>query len=128
MILKAVVVYKESKNSSEWFMKLVYEYEDKKGVHRRTYPKVAFPQTLYRMPEPSVSLPETIPQLNIDTLFTPVVYSDDATYVWLYDALSLHKGSVYTSKRQKVEDVICMDELIKPTVRKMTIEEIEEKR
>ncbi len=121
MGLKDVYVYKESEDSNEWFMKLVYEYEDKKGVHHRIYPKVALPQTLYRMPELS------IPQSGLDTLVEPTVHFGNTPYIYLDDVLHLYKGSVYTSKRKKFDDVVYMDELIKPAVYRMTVEEIEEK-
>lgn len=126
-MLKDVYVYKESEDSNEWFMKLSYEYEDKKGVHHRIYPKVALPQTLYRMPELSIPLSETIPQSGLDALVAPMVHFGNTPYIYPDEKLHVYKGSVYTSKCKKFDDVSYMDELIKPAVCKMTIEEIEEK-
>ena len=39
--------------SDNWFMRLVYSYEDEKGVHKVIFPKVEFPFPILSIPVPS---------------------------------------------------------------------------
>lgn len=111
MTLEHVYVYKEQKDSNRLFMKLTYKYEDPKGIHRRTYPKVSFPASLYTMPFPSIY---------------PHMHGTDGV-ISVCEDLYIQKGTVRVQSGKTIEDVLFVDELIKPTAYKMTIEEIEEK-
>ena len=99
--LKSAKVYFENDCP---YMELVYEYEDKKGLHELTFPKVEFPFRISRIPN---------------------VYHDNGrtpTMSLCGDCVELYKGNV-----QSFTDVYFIDRVVEPKVHEMTLSEIEEK-
>ena len=95
-----------------WYMGLMYEYEDGSGVRRRYYPKVEFPFFCGKLP------PEE---------FTSDYFGGGKLTIGLYsNEVAAFRGDFLNPMDgQKVHDACVIDNLIKPAVREMTIEEIE---
>ena len=95
-----------------WYMELQYEYEDKSGVHRRYYPKVEFPFFCGNLP------PEE---------FSSDRFGRDELTIGLFTKeVAVFRGNFSNPMTgQIMSDVCVIDNLIKPTVHEMTIEEIE---
>lgn len=95
-----------------WFTELKYQYEDEKGVHERYYPKVEFPFSCGKLP-------------------TEVFSSDrfgnsEVTISLPYSEVAAFRGTFQNpANGQIIKDVCIIDNLVKPAVREMTIEEIE---
>ena len=102
--LKAAKIYYENGTP---YMKLVYEYDDEKGVHEVTYPKVQFPF-------------ETDCPPNIT--YEGFSFDVSLSIVMPYDEAMLFKGSA-----GGFDEVYLIDKIIKPKVHEMTLKEIEEK-
>ena len=103
--LKEANIYEEN---GSYYMKLVYEYETESGFYRRTYPKVSFPVTLLR-----------VPFTNIASYLGPV-------YISLDDELAVCEADCIV-RGKEFRCIKFVDELIKPKVHEMTLEEIEKK-
>ena len=95
-----------------WYMELQYEYEDESGVHRRYYPKVEFPFFCGTLPTEEFSSD----RFGRDKL-TISLFTNEVT-VFRGNFWNHHSG-------QLMHDVCIVDNLIKPAVHEMTIEEIE---
>lgn len=103
--LKNVYAYK-SKKDNRWYLKLVYSYEDDRGLHEVTYPKVEFSFTESYLP-----IIDFKPDPHIETLEASRLFEDAV--------IDPRDGKKYTST--------VVDILVKPKTHKMTIEEIEKK-
>lgn len=97
-----------------WYMELQYEYEDESGVHRRYYPKVEFPFFCGKLP------PEE---------FSSDRYGRDELTISLFtNEVAVFRGNFWNNHSgQLMHDVCVVDNLVKPVVHEMTIEEIEKK-
>ena len=95
-----------------WFMELSYKYEDEKGLHERYYPKVEFPFSCGALPEDVVSVDR---------------YGRSKNMIILRNSeVTTFKGTFHNpANGQIIKDVYVIDNLIKPAVREMTVEEIE---
>lgn len=95
-----------------WYMELQYEYEDESGVHRRYYPKVEFPFFCEKLP------PE---EFSSDRLGR-----DELTIGLFTNEVAVFRGNFSNPMTgQLMRDVCVVDNLVKPAVHEMTIEEIE---
>ena len=106
--LTNVEVYFENEKP---YMKLVYEYEDKAGIHEVIFPKVDFPL-----------LCTHIPNCTRDEFYNgistgPYIRND------FKNILPIFKGSIPGLNNNKPFNY--MDRIIKPKVHEMTLEEIE---
>lgn len=95
-----------------WYMELQYEYEDESGVHRRYYPKVEFPFFCEKLP------PEE---------FSSNRYGRDELTISLFtnEVVAFRGNFSNPMTGQIMSDVCVIDNLIKPAVHEMTIDEIE---
>ena len=107
-MLKSCTVYEEKGNH---YMRLVYEYETEEGIFRRTYPKVEFPKSLYRLPYIQSAISCVYPY---------------RSYISLEDDICVLEGECFIGDK-KYSKLRYIDELIKPKVHEMTLEEIEKK-
>lgn len=103
---------KAYKGNGTWYVELLYEYEDGSGVHRRYYPKVEFPFFCGKLP--------------------PEEFSSDRfgrgelTIGLIANEVAVFRGNFCNPMSgQIVHDVCVIDNLVKPAVHNMTIEEIE---
>lgn len=95
-----------------WYMELQYEYEDESGVHRRYYPKVEFPFFCGMLPTEEFSSDRFGRSELTIGLFT--------------NEVAVFRGNFSNPMTgQIMRDVCVIDNLIKPAVHEMTIEEIE---
>ena len=95
-----------------WYMELQYEYEDEYGVHRRYYPKVEFPFFCKKLPPEEFS--------------SDRFGSDELTISLFTNEVVAFRGNFSNPMTGKImSDVCVIDNLIKPAVHEMTIEEIE---
>lgn len=97
-----------------WYMELQYEYEDESGVHRRYYPKVEFPFFCGKLPTEE---------------FSSGRFKDNKLTISLFtNEVAVFRGNFSNPMTgQIMSDVCFIDNLIKPAVHEMTIEEIEKK-
>ena len=97
-----------------WYMELQYEYEDESGVHRRYYPKVEFPFFCGKLP------PEE---------FSSGRFGRSELTIGLFtNEVAVFRGNFSNPMTgQIMSDVCVIDNLIKPAVHEMTIDEIEKK-
>ena len=95
-----------------WYMELQYEYEDESGAHRRYYPKVEFPFFCEKLP------PEE---------FSSDRFGRDELTISLFtnEAVVFRGNFSNPMTGQIMSDVCVIDNLVKPAVHEMTIEEIE---
>ena len=115
--LKDAAVYFENKCP---YMKLVYEYEDEKGLHEIVYPKVEFPFDTCNVPTVYDSYTQLCPSRDGCHLYI-INYTNEA---------QLFKGVAHIDIGGIVhtyDSVYYVDKIIKPKVHEMTVEEIEEK-
>ena len=98
--------------NGNWYMELQYEYEDKSGVHRRYYPKVEFPFSCGKLP------PEEFSSYRFGR--------DELTISLFTNEVTVFRGNFSNPMTgQIMSDVCVIDNLIKPAVHEMTIDEIE---
>lgn len=95
-----------------WYIELKYEYEDESGIHVRYYPKVEFPFFCGKLP--------------------PEEFSSDRfghgelTISLITNEVAVHRGNFWNPMSGKMMNDVCVvDNLVKPAVHNMTIEEIE---
>ena len=92
-----------------WYMELQYEYEDDSGVHRRHYPKVEFPFFCGKLPPEEFSSDR-----------------DELTISLFTNEVAVFRGNFANPMTgQIISDVCVIDNLIKPAIHEMTIDEIE---
>lgn len=95
-------------NGDEWFLKLVYTYENDDGIHERVYPKVGLPISQYGLPADAFGC------------FRP--------HISTMDEMPLYLESIKDPRNGNLLSPACIfDILVEPKTRKMTIEEIEKK-
>ena len=111
--LKDAVAYHD--DYGRWYLKLVYSYEDDRGLHDLIYPKVQFPfsTTIY----PEVQFPPI--SMYGNGSMPPFIEPFDRLDLLEDDVINPNDGAKYTSN--------LVDILIKPKVHEMTIDEIEQK-
>lgn len=99
-------------NNGTWYMELKYTYEDEAGLHERYYPKVEFPFFCGKLP------PEE---------FTSDRFGHDELTISLFsNEVAAFRTEFWNPvSGQMMRDVCVVDNLIKPAVHEMTIEEIE---
>lgn len=115
-MLKEVIPYQDKGN--EWWLKLVYEYDDDKGLHKRIFPKVSLPVEQFETPSVST-------ELN-DVNEPWFVQSAPRSYLPSQGKFNLYTASVEDPRTgEKLDAAIAYDILIKPKVHKMTLKEIE---
>ena len=117
--LKEVKAYTES--NGEWFLKLVYTYDDDNGKHEFTYPKVCLP--FYQ---------SSIPFLTTTTNKLSIEDFDNFIQIASFEfdgGCPVFRGIVVDPRTNKPLEMQCIvaDILVEPKVHKMTLEEIEEK-
>ena len=96
-----------------WYLKLVYEYEDKKGKHTVVIPKAAIPFSQRRFPSISTTFPRWGRLLG-------------ETYINCNDSMLLHESTCnLASERGIKEPGYCFDIITEYASREMTIDEIE---
>lgn len=100
-------------NLGSWYMRLKYTYEDEEGgVHERYYPKVEFPFFYGKLP------PEEFSSDHFG--------HDELTIGLISDEVAVFRTKFWNPVSEKMmNDVRVVDDLIKPAVHEMTIEEIE---
>lgn len=95
-----------------WYMELQYEYEDESGIHRRYYPKVEFPFFYGKLPPEEFS--------------SDCFGHDELTIGLISDEVAVFRGSFCNPMSGQIVHGVCIiDNLVKPAVHNMTIEEIE---
>lgn len=107
-----------------WFMRLVYSYEDKKGVHKVIFPKVNFPF-------PTLSIPElrNDNSPNWDYCGTRARISNNPdTFITPLPIVKLQEDTDRLAKSRGVDTPgYVFDIVTEPAVHEMTLDEIEEK-
>ena len=107
-----------------WFMCLVYSYEDEKGVHKVIFPKVEFPFTTLSIPVPSN---EALSDRHycgngVKISYTPCMFISPLPIT------KLQKDTDRLAKSRGIDAPnYAFDIVTEPAVHEMTIDEIEEK-
>jgi hypothetical protein len=104
------VTYQDENDT--WYMGLRYRYEDESGIHERYYPKVEFPFFCGKLPSEEFS--------------SDRFGRDELTISLFTNEVAVFRGNFSNPMTGKImSDVCVIDNLIKPSVHEMTIEEIE---
>lgn len=111
-MLKKADIFREG---DEWFMHLEYEYEDNRGKHLVTLPKVDFPCSLRYTPD--VDLCNCMVTLGLKEL----------AYIQISESLGLHEGTVTDPLTNKTINAFYTDIIVEPKIHDLTLEEIEKK-
>ena len=99
-------------NNGTWYMELKYEYEDESGIHERYYPKVEFPFFCGKLPTEEFS--------------SDRFGRDELTISLFTNEVAVFRGNFWNRHSgQLMHDVCVIDNMVKPAVHEMTIEEIE---
>lgn len=107
-----------------WFMRLVYSYEDEKGVHKVIFPKVDFPFPTFRIPEPCN---DNIPNWDYCNTGVKISYNSDI-FISPLPIVKLQKDTDRLAKSRGVDTPeYAFDIVTEPAVHEMTLDEIEEK-
>lgn len=109
--LKKADIFREG---DEWFMYLEYEYEDDKGRHSVTLPKVEFPWSLRRIPQITICC-------HADS------YHLDKGCIEISGELSIREGNVTDPLTNKIIKAFYTDIVVEPKIHDLTLEEIEKK-
>lgn len=110
-LLEAVTYQDEN---GTWYIGLKYGYEDESGIHERYYPKVEFPFFCGKLPSEEFS--------------SDRFGRDELTISLFTNEVAVFRGNFWNHHSgQLMHDVRVVDNLVKPTVHEMTIEEIEKK-
>ena len=98
-----------------WFMHLEYEYEDNRGKHLVTLPKVDFPCSLWYAPD--------IDFCNgMDTLGL-----EGSAFIEISESLNLNEGNVTDPLTNKTIKACYTDIIVEPKIHDLTLDEIEKK-
>lgn len=100
----------------DWFLKLVYTYDDNKGKHELIFPKVDLPFSM-------LGIPYLVSNSNGDfiNMTNSYTFGEDAY-------CHVREGVVKNPLTGKeIDTTIMADILIKPKIHEMTLEEVEEK-
>lgn len=111
-MLKKADIFREG---DEWFMHLEYEYEDNRGKHLVTLPKVDFPCSLNYTP-------------NVDFCNCMVTLGlKEFASIKISESLNLHEGNVTDPLTNKTINAFYTDIIVEPKIHDLTLEEIEKK-
>lgn len=111
-MLKKADIFREG---DMWFMRLEYEYEDNRGKHLVTLPKVDFPCSLWYAP-------------NVDFCNCIATFGlEESASIEISESLNLHKGSVTDPLTNKTFNAFYTDIIVEPKIHDLTIDEIEKK-
>lgn len=111
-MLKKADIFREG---DEWFMRLEYEYEDNRGKHLVTLPKVDFPCSLTYMP--NVGLCNCMATLGLEEFAS----------IKISESLNLHKDNVTDPLTNKTINAFYTDIIVGPKIHDLTLDEIEKK-
>lgn len=111
-MLKKADIFREG---DMWFMRLEYEYEDNRGKHLVTLPKVDFPCSLWYAP-------------SVDFCNCMVTFGlEESASIEISESLNLHKGNVIDPLTNKTINAFCTDIIMEPKIHDLTLDEIEKK-
>lgn len=111
-MLKKANIFREG---DEWFMHLEYEYEDNRGKHLVTLPKVDFPCSLKYTP-------------NVDFCNCMVTLGlKELAYIQISESLDLHEGNVTDPLTNRTINTFYTDIIVEPKIHDLTLDEIEKK-
>ncbi len=111
-MLKKANIFREG---DEWFMRLEYEYEDNRGKHLVTLPKVDFPCSLKYAP--NVDFCHCMVKLGLNELAS----------IKISESLNLHEGDVTDPLANRTINAFYTDIIVEPKIHDLTLEEIEKK-
>ena len=107
-----------------WFMRLVYSYEDEKGVHKVIFPKVEFPFPAFSIPVPSN---EALADLHYCGTGVNISYNP-CMFISPLPITKLQKDTDRLAKSRGIDTPnYAFDIVTEPAVHEMTLDEIEEK-
>lgn len=107
-----------------WFMRLVYSYEDEKGVHKVIFPKVEFPFPTLSIPVPRN---EALSYRNYYGAGGKISYNP-CMFISPLPITKLQKDTDLLAKSRGVDTPnYAFDIVTEPAVHEMTLDEIEEK-
>lgn len=107
-----------------WFMRLVYTYEDEKGVHKVIFPKVDFPFPTLSIPVPNN---EDVPDCHYCGTGIKMSYNP-CMFISPLPITKLQKDTDRLAKSRGVNTPeYAFDIVTEPAVHEMTLDEIEEK-
>ena len=110
--------------SDNWFMRLVYSYEDEKGVHNVIFPKVEFPFPTLSIPVPSNEDLSDLPYCGtgVKISYNPCMFISPLPIT------KLQKETDRLAKSRGIDTPnYAFDIVTEPAVHEMTLDEIEEK-
>ena len=107
-MLKKADIFREGE---EWFMHLEYEYEDNRGKHLVTLPKVDFP---FSLEDPNVN-------------FCNCMATEEFASIKISDSLNLHEGNVTDPLTNRTINAFYTDIIVEPKIHDLTLDEIEKK-
>lgn len=107
-----------------WFMRLVYSYEDEKGVHKVIFPKVDFPFPTLSIPVPCN---DTLPPWDYcDT--RDCISNNPKRFITPLPIVKMQEDTDRLAKSRGVDTpAFVFDIVTEPAVHEMTLDEIEEK-
>ena len=106
------------------FMRLVYSYEDEKGVHKVIFPKVDFPFPTFSIPVPSN---EDLPDLHYCSTGFNISYNP-CMFISPLPITKLQKATDRLAQSRGIDTPnYAFDIVTEPAVHEMTLDEIEEK-
>ena len=107
-----------------WFMRLVYSYEDEKGVHKVIFPKVEFPFPTLSIPGP---FNDNYPQWEYNEVGAQIRYNPGMCIASI-SPVKLQEDTDRLAKSRGVDTpAYAFDIVTEPAVHEMTLDEIEEK-
>lgn len=107
-----------------WFMRLVYSYEDEKGVHKVIFPKVEFPFPTLSIPVPSN---EALSDRHYSSTGVKISYNP-CMFISPLPITKLQKDMDQLAKARGIDTPnYAFDIVTEPAVHEMTLDEIEEK-
>ena len=110
--------------SDNWFMRLVYSYEDEKGVHNVIFPKVEFPFPAFSIPVPNN---EALSDLHYSGTGAKISYNP-CMFISPLPITKLQKDTDRLAKSRGIDTPdYAFDIVTEPAVHEMTLDEIEEK-
>ena len=109
---------------NNWFMRLVYSYEDEKGVHKVIFPKVDFPFPTLSIPVPSN---EALSDRHYCGTGVKISYTP-CMFISPLPITKLQKDTDRLAKSRGIDTPdYAFDIVTEPAVHEMTLDEIEEK-
>ena len=109
---------------NNWFMRLVYSYEDEKGVHKVIFPKVEFPFPAFSIPVPNN---EALSDLHYSGTGVKISYNP-CMFISPLPITTLQKDTDRLAKSRGIDTPnYTFDIVTEPAIHEMTLDEIEEK-